>query len=467
MEEHKSIDPYIYSEGSVKEPPEGFFSRLKYLGPGLVLSASIVGSGELIATTALGAKAGFVTLWVILVSCLVKVTLQLEFGKHTIITGETTMTALNKLPGRKFRNVHWTIWAWLAVYFLQFFQMGGIIGGVGQALNITVPAVGVNAWLIVTAIAAALLVFTGRYRLIQNASVLLIFLFTLFNVLCVIMLQYTPYAVTAGNILEGMSFRLPGYAVVFAVSAFGLTGVGGDEIMQYPYWCIEKGYALYTGRKNDSPEWRERARGWIKIMYMDGIFSMVVYTVVTVSFYLLGAAVLYGRGEIPGGYGMISILSNMYTETIGSGAKYIFLSGAVIVLFSTAFSCLAAWSRTFGDAFGRLGIIDYFNRTARKRFIAVFAWVVPAVWVILYIMIKEPVSMVALGGVGTAAFLLVVVYVGFYFRYKRLSKSLYPGILYDIFLWLSGLVIIGVGIKALWSGITEFLLSVIFSWLSI
>ena len=46
------------------EPPRGFFSSLKYLGPGLILSAAIVGSGELIATTALGAKAGFAVLWV-------------------------------------------------------------------------------------------------------------------------------------------------------------------------------------------------------------------------------------------------------------------------------------------------------------------------------------------------------------------------------------------------------------------
>ena len=65
-------------------PPKTFIQRLKYLGPGFILSAAIVGSGELIATTALGAKAGFITFWVVLVSCLVKVTLQLEFGKNAI-----------------------------------------------------------------------------------------------------------------------------------------------------------------------------------------------------------------------------------------------------------------------------------------------------------------------------------------------------------------------------------------------
>lgn len=63
------------------DPPRVFRSKFKFLGPGLILSASIVGSGELIATTLLGAKGGFIALWVILVSCLVKVAIQVEFGK--------------------------------------------------------------------------------------------------------------------------------------------------------------------------------------------------------------------------------------------------------------------------------------------------------------------------------------------------------------------------------------------------
>ena len=80
-------DPYVLDPASIQEPPTRFLEQLKYCGPGFVLSASIVGSGELIATTTLGAKAGFATLWVILVSCLVKVVLQLEFGRHTIHYG--------------------------------------------------------------------------------------------------------------------------------------------------------------------------------------------------------------------------------------------------------------------------------------------------------------------------------------------------------------------------------------------
>ena len=184
---------------------------------------------------------------------------------------------------------------------------------------------------------------------------------------------------------------------------------------------------------------------------------MIQCTIVTVTFYLLGAAVLHGRGEIPRGYEMIETLTTMYTESIGPAAKYIFLSGAVIVLFSTLFSAMAAWSRTFGDAFARFKIIDFLDTKQRNKFIAIFCWVVAILWVILFLLIKQPVIMVSFGGIGTAVMLLMVVYVGFHLRYKRLSKDLKPSIIYDIFFWISAIVILSIGIKAFYSVFSNFI----------
>ena len=95
-------DPYILTKEGIQPAPKTFFGKLKYLGPGFILSASVVGSGELISTTTLGAKAGFVTFWVVLVSCAVKVAIQLEFGKQAIRTGETVFTSLNRIGGPRF-----------------------------------------------------------------------------------------------------------------------------------------------------------------------------------------------------------------------------------------------------------------------------------------------------------------------------------------------------------------------------
>jgi Mn2+/Fe2+ NRAMP family transporter len=51
-------DPYRLRPEDVEAPPSGALGSLRRIGPGMILAASIVGSGELIATTTLGAQAG-------------------------------------------------------------------------------------------------------------------------------------------------------------------------------------------------------------------------------------------------------------------------------------------------------------------------------------------------------------------------------------------------------------------------
>ena len=75
-------DPYALRPEDEEDPPPGFLAGLRRIGPGLVLAASIVGSGELIATTTLGAQAGYTLLWMILLSCAIKPVVQAELGRY-------------------------------------------------------------------------------------------------------------------------------------------------------------------------------------------------------------------------------------------------------------------------------------------------------------------------------------------------------------------------------------------------
>ena len=334
----ENLDPYVLSPDKVRQPPSNLRGKLKFLGPGFVLSASIVGSGELIATTTLGAKAGFITFWVIIVSCIVKVVVQLEFGKHTILTGETAMQAFNKLPGPRFGRAKWSVWMVFAVMIIKLLQVGGIIGGVAIIMNMTGDWLSVPVYCFIIAVVVAAMVYRGYYQFIENFSLGMIGIFTLFTFAALYFLNFTPYQITWDSIWSGLQFHLPKEAVAIAFGAFGITGVGGDEILHYNYWCLEKGYASYTGINDGSTEWRTRAAGWIKVMKLDALIAMVVYTSVTAAFYLLGAAVLHKQGGVPEGYAMVEALSLMYTESLGPYAKTAFLIGAFITLFSTLFA---------------------------------------------------------------------------------------------------------------------------------
>ena len=100
-------DPYSLNPADIREPPTTLRGQWPYLGPGFILSASIVGSGELIATTTMGAEVGFVGLWIILLSCVIKVAIQLQFGRRAILTGETAIDSLDGLRGPRWGNVNW------------------------------------------------------------------------------------------------------------------------------------------------------------------------------------------------------------------------------------------------------------------------------------------------------------------------------------------------------------------------
>ena len=420
-----------------KEPPQSFFSKLRFLGPGFILSASIVGSGELIATTILGAKGGFITFWVILVSCFVKVAIQLEFGKNAIITGKTLMFSFSKLPGPTFKKGNWAIWATFMLTLLKILQVGGMLGGSAIAIGMIFPQIPILIWAPILGIFLSFLIYKNYYSIIEKTAILMVAGFTLFTLASVLAISFTPFAFTFSDVLTGLRFELPSDLVFIAIGAFGITGVASDEIIAYTYWCLEKGYATYTGVNDGSEEWQLRANGWIKIMQLDAVVAMVIYTLVTASFYLLGASILHGQKEIPEGNELINSLALIYTQSLGSEARLAYLAGAFFVLYSSVFATLAYWSRLFPDIFGQLGWINSESLTDRKKWVAILAWLFPCLWVIAYLFIEMPTFMILSGGAVGSILLLIVVFAAINFRSQNKFLKIASSPVSEIMFWLS------------------------------
>ena len=123
----------------IQTPPSNLKGILVHLGPGMILAGSIVGSGELIATTRTGAEANFGFLWLILLGCIVKVFTQIELARYSISSGKTPLAMLNEVPGPKIKGGNVIIWFWFVMFVATLAQQGGIVGGVGQALAISAP----------------------------------------------------------------------------------------------------------------------------------------------------------------------------------------------------------------------------------------------------------------------------------------------------------------------------------------
>ena len=171
---------------------------------------------------------------------------------------------------------------------------------------------GEHFWAAATTLAAVSLLLSGGYRRLELVTTAMVAAVTLFTVASVLVLQWTSFRINLADLAGGFEFAVPGAAVTLAFSAFGITGVGASELFAYPYWCIEKGYARFAGTESDDPAWARRARGWVRVMQLDAWFSMVIFTIATVAFYFLGAAVLHPQRLDPKGPEMIPTLSRMY-----------------------------------------------------------------------------------------------------------------------------------------------------------
>ncbi len=430
-------DNYSLTSQKIKSPPSTFRGRLRFLGPGFILSASIVGSGELIATTVLGARAGFVAFWVIIVSCLVKVAIQIEFGKRAIGTGETPMQSFSLLPGPSFKKSNWAVWTVFLLTLLKIIQLGGMMGGSAIVLAMLFPGIPVSVFILLLVILVALLIYKNYYVLVEKASLFMVVAFTVLTITSLVAVSFTPFSFTLGDLASGLQFKLSPELVFIAIGAFGITGVASDEIIAYNYWCLEKGYAAYCGPADNTQAWKERVQGWVKVMYLDACVAMLIYTMVTAAFYILGASILHDRQDIPEGNTLIATIAQIYTVTLGDGIRIAYLVGAFFVLFSSVFATLAYWSRLFADIFGQLGWMDFTDAASRKKMIAVLAWFFPIAWALAYFFIALPVFMILSGGLVGSVLLLVVVVAAICFRYKDNRYVMKASVIYDIFLWVS------------------------------
>lgn len=458
MSDTEPLDPYALPADAIQDPPQTFWRALRKIGPGLILAGSIVGTGELIATTSLGAEQGYTLLWLILLSCVIKVFVQVELGRYAITHGKTTLAALDSLPGPRI-GTNWLCWLWLFMMLTTQAQIAAMEGLVGQAADMAfpaasdmvaqgvagvVPAWGVflgthpeHFWATLTGLAAIVLLLSGGYHRLESVTTALVALVTTITVGCVLALPWTDYPVDVEQVWKGLEFTLPAAGVALAFGTFGITGVGASELFAYPYWCIEKGYARSAGPRSDDPNWAVRARGWLRVMKIDAWFSMLVFTVATVAFYLLGAAVLNPQGLDPKGSEMLSTLAQMYVKPLGAWTRVVFLVGAWAVLFKTLYVATAANSRLTADFLDLAGIWKPHSAAGRNRVIKAFCVVYPVLALSLYFIFREPKNLVKIGGYAQGLMLPLITGATLYLKQRDDDRRVAATFFNDILVWLA------------------------------
>jgi Mn2+/Fe2+ NRAMP family transporter len=185
-------------------------------------------------------------------------------------------------------------------------------------------------------------------------------------------------------------------------------------------------------------------------MNVDVIGSLLIYTVATVAFYLLGAGILNKMGLVPDGATMIATLTNIYTETLGGWSRWLFYAGALVILFGTIVAMTAGHSRMFADFMRLQGVFADTDYRARVRWRDIFIVVLLVIPVGVYAMLGEaPVQMVVWGATGQAVMLPVLAFATVLLVHRHLPRELAAPRWMTALLWFGAVVITAFVVPAL------------------
>ncbi|TDE97607.1 manganese transporter NRAMP [Occultella glacieicola] len=449
------VDPYALDPRDVQDPPTTIRGRLRFLGPGMITSAAVVGSGELLTATTLGAEAGFVLLWLVLVSTFLKVWVQIELGRWSISTGKVAVTGYNEVPP-KIAGRGWMAWLVLLMFIQFLTSQAGVISAAAFAFSSLMPIggdpyslVSIGTWVAILVVIAIGIHVWNRYTIVEGVSTVLVVLVTTFAVVIVFLIQGSAYDWSLADLGEGMRFQIALGSMGVALSMFGLTGVGAGEVTAYTYWCVEKGYAAWSGRNDGSEAWARRARGWIKVMKMDAWVAWVVYTISTAAFYVLGAAVLHPQGIVPEGDEVMTTISSIFSTAVGQWGATVFLIGAGVALFKTIIANVPSLGRQVGNTLAVFGAFDWSDQIQRDRWMRGIMVVLPIIWGLLGTVVSSPLALVILAGILNAVFLMGVAASTVYLSQRQTDPLVKDGAAFTVMLVISALAIFLVGIVGL------------------
>ncbi|ARI56403.1 MULTISPECIES: Nramp family divalent metal transporter [unclassified Streptomyces] len=286
-------------------------SSWKYIGPGIVVAATGVGAGDLVATLIAGSKFGYTLLWAAVIGCLVKISLAEAAGRWHLATGRTLFDGWRSLG------------AWTTVYFAVYVVIWGFIYGATAMSSSALPIValfpdgpGLKFWAIVTGLIGLAFVWFNRYAVFEKVMTVLVGI--MFVVVVYVAARTVP---DVGASFAGLAPVLPDGSLLYTLGLIG--GVGGTITMAaYGYWVNAKGWS------NSS---------WMKVMRLDNRVAYVTTGIFVVAMLVVGAELLHASqiALTSGDRGLID-LGEVLEDRFGGATATLFLIG----FFATSFSSL-------------------------------------------------------------------------------------------------------------------------------
>ncbi|MFG2318001.1 MULTISPECIES: Nramp family divalent metal transporter [Streptomyces] len=305
-------------------------SSWRYIGPGIVVAATGVGAGDLVATLIAGSNFGYTLLWAAVIGCLVKISLAEACGRWHLATGRTLFDGWASIGS-------WTTW-----FFAVYAVIWGFVYGAAAMSSSALPlqalfpdVMGLEWWGIACGLVGLVFVWFNKYNVFEKVMTVLVGV--MFVVTVYLAIRVTP---NLGDAFAGLLPVLPDEkdSVLNTLGLIG--GVGGTiTLAAYGYWVNAKGWTN---------------TGWMKVMRLDNRVAYATTGIFVVAMLFVGAELLHSANIAiaSGDKGLIQ-LGDILEQEYGTATGKLFLIG----FFATSFtSLIGVWhgvSLMFADFLAR------------------------------------------------------------------------------------------------------------------
>ncbi|MEU3822880.1 Nramp family divalent metal transporter [Streptomyces sp. NPDC030392] len=305
----------------------------RHIGPGIVVAATGVGAGDLVATLVAGGKYGYTLLWAAVLGCLIKISLAEAAGRWHLATGRTLLDGWRSLG------------AWTTVYFTGYVAVWGFVYGAAAMSSTALPlaalfpgVMGLKWWAVLCGVGGLLFVWFNRYAVFEKVMTALVGV--MFLVTVYLAVRVVP---NLADLAAGLVPVLPDGSLLYTLGLVG--GVGGTiTLAAYGYWVNAKG-------------WRDT--GWMRVMRMDNRVAYLTTGVFVVAMLIVGAELLHSSGIAiaKGDKGLID-LGGVLEEQYGTATAKLFLVGFFAASVTSLIGVWHGVSLLFADFVTRLRARD-------------------------------------------------------------------------------------------------------------
>ncbi|MFH8794346.1 Nramp family divalent metal transporter [Streptomyces sp. NPDC017941] len=288
-------------------------SSWKYIGPGIVVAATGVGAGDLVATLIAGSNFGYTLLWAAVLGCVVKISLAEAAGRWHLSTGRTLFDGWASL-GR------WTTWFFVVYVVVWGFVYGAAaMSSSGLPLQALFPDVmDLKWWAILSGLVGLVFVWFNKYDVFEKVMTVLVGV--MFVVTVYLAIRVTP---NLGDAFAGLLPVVPDEKDSILNTLGLIGGVGGTiTLAAYGYWVNAKGWTN---------------TGWMKVMRLDNRVAYITTGIFVIAMLFVGAEMLHSTNVAiaSGDKGLVQ-LSDILEKEYGNATAKLFLVG----FFATSFTSL-------------------------------------------------------------------------------------------------------------------------------